>query len=117
MTALANFLIVVTIAILSAVFPPLIAVLILYQLFFLVPGVAVAVRRLHDINRTGKWLIGFIATYCGVLAAAYTNNIELVYFMLAIEICYAVLMLYFHCKKGTEGENRYGMPYIQPSQT
>ncbi len=33
----------------------------LYALFILIPGIAVIVRRLHDIGRTGTWwLIGFV---------------------------------------------------------
>lgn len=34
---------------------------ILYSLVLLVPGIAIAVRRLHDINKSGWWyLIGLI---------------------------------------------------------
>lgn len=33
----------------------------LYALFILIPGIAVTVRRLHDIGRTGTWwLVGFV---------------------------------------------------------
>ncbi len=43
----------------------------IYMLAVLIPGIAVSVRRLHDTNRSGWWmlislipLIGAISTYC-----------------------------------------------------
>ena len=44
---------------------------IIYQLIFLIPYLAVIVRRLHDCNISGKWLLWplFIAIGLGVLAA------------------------------------------------
>jgi len=51
----------------------------------LIPGIALAVRRLHDTNRRGWWfLINFIP------------------------IIGALVYLIFVCLKGTEGENRFG---------
>jgi len=53
-------------------------------LALLVPGIAVSVRRLHDIGRTGWWyLIAF--TLIGVL-----------------------LLIVWFCKKGHAGRNRFG---------
>lgn len=54
------------------------------SLALLLPSLAVAVRRLHDIDRTGWWiLIAF--TGIGIL-----------------------LLLYWDCMKGTDGPNRFG---------
>ena len=51
----------------------------------IMPGIAVAVRRLHDINRKGWWfLINFIP------------------------IIGAMVYLVFVCLKGTNGENKFG---------
>ncbi len=70
----------------SAVFPgfewsPLYTV---FSIAVLLPGLAVAVRRLHDVDRSGWWLL-LIFTIIGVL-----------------------LLLYWAVTKGTEGDNRFG---------
>jgi uncharacterized membrane protein YhaH (DUF805 family) len=58
--------------------------MILPVIFFL-PGLAVTIRRLHDVNRSGWWI--FISvTIIGIFFP----------------------MLYWYCKKGTEGDNRFG---------
>lgn len=63
----------------------LIAVLGLYFLVFLIPGLAVQVRRFHDQDKSG-WLVllGFIP-YIGGL-----------------------ILLIFMCLEGTRGHNRFG---------
>ena len=58
---------------------------LLFLLVILLPTYAVVVRRLHDINRSGWWIL-----------------IELT----IIGIIYP--MLFWKCTKGTEGENRFG---------
>jgi uncharacterized membrane protein YhaH (DUF805 family) len=50
----------------------------------LLPGLAISVRRLHDIDRTGWWLL-LILTGIG-----------------------AIVLLIFACLPGTEGPNSYG---------
>ncbi len=51
----------------------------------IIPGIAVAVRRLHDTNRRGWWfLINFVP------------------------IIGAIVYLVFVCLRGTDGENRFG---------
>ncbi|MDR1477615.1 MAG: DUF805 domain-containing protein [Planctomycetaceae bacterium] len=39
----------------------------LYQLAVLLPGIAVGVRRLHDIGRSGLWLLIAFAPLAGVI--------------------------------------------------
>jgi uncharacterized membrane protein YhaH (DUF805 family) len=57
---------------------------ILVSLALLIPGIAVAVRRLHDLDRSGWWvLIAF--TGIGV-----------------------ILLIVWDCMKGTTGPNRFG---------
>ena len=56
----------------------------LYTLVLLVPGLAVAVRRLHDVNRSGWWCLLF-CTLIGMIPLFY----------------------WFACKSD-EGENRFG---------
>src|SRR5580693_10051112 len=57
----------------------------LLRLALFIPSLAVEVRRLHDVNRSGWWL--------------------LMYFTI-IGIIYPLLV--WKCTKGTEGDNRYG---------
>jgi uncharacterized membrane protein YhaH (DUF805 family) len=48
------------------------------------PSLAVSIRRLHDINRTGYWVL-ISLTIVGIL-----------------------LLIYWACVRGTEGENDFG---------
>ena len=57
---------------------------IVFVVLFL-PSLAVAVRRLHDKNRTGWWYLLFFLPLIGVI----------------------VLLIWF-CGKGTDGANRFG---------
>ncbi|MBX3177617.1 MAG: DUF805 domain-containing protein [Candidatus Hydrogenedentes bacterium] len=57
----------------------------LYYLGTLLPNIAVSMRRLHDTDRSGWWLlIGFIP-FIG-----------------------AIVLLIFYCLDGTPGSNRFG---------
>jgi uncharacterized membrane protein YhaH (DUF805 family) len=48
----------------------------LFALAILIPDIAVAVRRLHDTNRTGWWILAPIATYLiGVIAIVATAGV------------------------------------------
>jgi len=58
---------------------------IILPIFFLLPGLAVTIRRFHDVNRSGWWIF-ISATIIGIFFP----------------------ILYWLCKKGTEGENRFG---------
>ena len=56
-----------------------------FSLLIILPGIAVAVRRMHDVNRSGWWLL-----------------IELT----IIGIIYPILV--WKCTKGTTGQNEFG---------
>lgn len=56
----------------------------LLALALLLPGLAVSVRRLHDVNRTGWWLLIYF-TVIGI-----------------------IFLLIWDCTKGTTGPNRFG---------
>lgn len=55
-----------------------------WGLITLLPGLAVSVRRLHDIDRTGWWVL------------------------IAFTILGIALLIYWACQKGTSGPNRFG---------
>jgi uncharacterized membrane protein YhaH (DUF805 family) len=54
------------------------------SLALLLPGIAMAIRRLHDIDRTGWWVL------------------------LALTLIGAILLIVWACFKGTNGSNRFG---------
>ena len=57
----------------------------IFFLAIIIPETSVSVRRLHDVNRSGWWLL-IEFTIIGMLFP----------------------ILYWCCKKGDEGENRFG---------
>jgi uncharacterized membrane protein YhaH (DUF805 family) len=57
----------------------------LWMLFITTPSGAVAVRRLHDTNRSGWWLLLGLIPFLGQL-----------------------ILLYFWIQEGDTGDNRYG---------
>ncbi|HEX3440211.1 MAG TPA: DUF805 domain-containing protein [Pseudolabrys sp.] len=54
------------------------------SLLLLLPGLAVSVRRLHDIDRTGWWIL------------------------ITLTIIGLIVLLIWNCTKGTDGPNRFG---------
>ena len=56
----------------------------IFVLAVLVPNITVTVRRLHDVDRSGWWML-IPMTIIGIIP-----------------------YLYWVCKKGDEGENRFG---------
>ena len=61
-------------------------VYVIFSLATFIPQIMVAVRRLHDVDKSGWWML-IIFTIIGIIP-----------------------FLYWMCKKGDEGENRFG-PY------
>mgnify|MGYP000573615578 CR=1 FL=1 len=59
----------------------------LFMLASIIPSIAVAVRRLHDIDRSGWWLLISFVPLIG-----------------------ALLLLYWYVQPGTPGANRFGEP-------
>ncbi|HEX4860965.1 MAG TPA: DUF805 domain-containing protein [Rhizomicrobium sp.] len=101
---------------------------LLTGLALLLPGLAVAVRRLHDTDRSGFWLLGFVIAFVvvifGALAAGFSammdNNTPSAGGVIALIVCgLAVVGLYVAwivvmCIKGTRGPNRYGPDPLYP---
>ena len=67
----------------------------LYSLLVLIPGIAVGVRRLHDTNRSGWWILILLIPIIGVL-----------------------VLFVFTCLDSQPGTNRFGVnPKEAASQT
>lgn len=102
------------------------AALFLLIIFFvwlalLVPSLAVAVRRLHDTNRSGWWFGGYFLAYIGFYAVGGTllvssmgspGALVAVSGLMSIAglafLAYAIVLLVFFCLDGTPGPNQYG---------
>ena len=99
------------------------AVMIIFALYGLVslaliiPGIAVGVRRLHDTNRSGWWILAPLVGYVimavgGVMAASNPDNpgiggILAMVGMIAV-IGLGITLLVFMLLEGTRGPNKYG---------
>lgn len=57
---------------------------VIYTITTTIPAIAVGVRRLHDINKSGWWLL------------------------LSFTIIGLIPLLYWACKKSDEGDNKFG---------
>jgi len=68
-----------------AVFIPLVFAYSLAVLALMIPGVAVTVRRLHDLDKSGWTLL-----------------------LALIPLIGAIVLLVFYCTEGTRGPNRFG---------
>ena len=90
---------------------------LLYVLAVFIPSIAVAVRRLHDTNRTGWWILAPIVPYlvviiAGMLAmsspdmAGIAGILALVGMVAVFGLGITLLVFYF--LEGTRGPNKYG---------
>lgn len=57
----------------------------LYNIFIFIPGISICVRRLHDINKSGWWILVFLIPIIGI-----------------------IWLIILNIKKGDVGENKYG---------
>lgn len=70
----------------------MLALLIIAMVALIVPSIAVSVRRLHDRNVSGWWLIPFF----GLSVIPLLNTLLLIGYIV------------FTCLKGTTGPNKFG---------
>ena len=88
----------------------------LLYLGLLVPSLAVGVRRLHDTNRPGWWLIPTVVCYAAamvvggkeMMTANPTASFGLAGMLMLAGMAFAIILLVFYCLEGTKGDNSYG---------
>jgi uncharacterized membrane protein YhaH (DUF805 family) len=98
---------------------------LILTLGLLVPGLTVFVRRLHDIGRSGWWVLLNLWNYVLIVASFGNANIEGLFknvnpaitlvLVLLMLVC-IVTMLVFAITRGTEGLNAYGPDPYGPDQ-
>jgi uncharacterized membrane protein YhaH (DUF805 family) len=90
-----------------------------WSLFILLPQIAVQVRRLHDINRTGLWLLCWAGLYVlavllmilgGVLAieGAISGFAVMLILTIGISIGCFVWQIVWYCLPPVDDNNRFG---------
>jgi uncharacterized membrane protein YhaH (DUF805 family) len=87
----------------------------IFSLAVLVPNIAVSVRRMHDTNRSGWWIllpmIPLAIAFAATLGGAASGNLAVTAVggiaALAGFVC-AILVLVWYCTAGTIGPNRFG---------
>ena len=86
----------------------LLVIMLVVWLGLLIPSLAVGVRRLHDTERSGWWLGGYLiaVVVSNVLTRSAPGALSLIV-ALAV-LVYAVAILVFMCLDGTKGPNKYG---------
>ena len=67
-------------------------IIIIVSLPILLPTLAVSVRRLHDLNRSGWW-----------------------YLLILIPLIGPIILIIWFVMRGTDGPNHYGQPVIAPA--
>ena len=82
---LVNFIITLVLGIIEAIVGGPGIVGMIYSLAVLLPGLGVSIRRLHDISRSGWWLL-----------------------LLLVPIIGAIVLLVFMAQDSKQGENQYG---------
>lgn len=87
---------------------------LLFGLAMLLPSWGVAVRRLHDVNRSGWWLLlPSVITVVGAIIskhAGLTDSPSMYIFIMVAVIISSFVILYWFIKKGDETSNDYGNP-------
>ena len=78
-----------------------------WMLATFLPGLAVRVRRLHDIGLSGKWLLGYYALYWSGQQSAAAIWIVVRPMLLALALLSAAGIAAM-CIGSEKGENRYG---------
>ena len=87
----------------------LFAIGLIIALALFIPGLAVAVRRLHDTDRSGWWVGGYIllAVANNIITRA-TGSASLGMILSLVTLVYAIMLIVFYCLDGTKGPNKYG---------
>lgn len=91
---------------------------VIFCLATILPSIAVSVRRLHDTNRSALWAI----ILWSLMAIIYLNimyplNHTIMGIITLFLIIYPWVYIYFLCKKGTVGDNRFGKDPFQANLT
>jgi uncharacterized membrane protein YhaH (DUF805 family) len=80
----------------------------IFSVATLIPYIAVAVRRLHDTNRAGWWLLLPAIPYVVVAGGVVTMHMTLTIIGGVAAFAAGITLLVFFCLPGNLGPNRFG---------
>jgi uncharacterized membrane protein YhaH (DUF805 family) len=83
-------------------------VALLSWLLLLVPSIAVGVRRLHDIDRSGWWLMLGYGPWLASVALGMAQSTDLAGIVGIVSNIGFLVLLVFSVMSGTDGPNRFG---------
>jgi len=83
--------------------PPFIGI-VLFWLITLLPTIAVQIRRMHDISRSGWWIL----TYWGTQILPYALPMQYRTMGVLISFVGAIWFIVLACQDSTPGDNAYG---------
>lgn len=85
MVVLFNGIILAVLYLLARAIPAIMILSTLYSLATLIPGLAITIRRLHDLNKVGWWILLALIPFVG-----------------------AIILIVWFCFKSVEDGNRFG---------
>lgn len=74
----------------------------------LIPSIAVGVRRLHDTDRSGWWILLPAPGYVALIAGVVSINPTLIMVGGGLAAIAGIVLLVFFVMEGTKGPNRFG---------
>lgn len=77
-------------------------------LALLIPTIALGIRRLHDIDRTGWWLMLGYGPYILSVILSIAGSVELGAILNIVSMIGFLVLLVFAVTAGTKGPNRFG---------
>lgn len=89
-------------------------IIVLYGLYLLVwlaliiPSLAVQVRRLHDTDRSGWWVLAPLAANIVMVIGVGVHSQVALFLGGAGSLIFAIMLLVFFFLDGTPGDNRFG---------
>ena len=83
-------------------------------LSLIIPSIAVAFRRLHDVNISGWWVSGLFifaittGILWGIIEDLFPDLLSLIFLLFAVLAGYMILIFYWTIKKSDKSSNKYG---------
>ncbi|WP_430510170.1 DUF805 domain-containing protein [Gottfriedia solisilvae] len=83
----------------------------IYDVLIFIPYLSVSVRRLHDIGKTGWWVLMLVPSKCSLYMGIDVSSRTMTFVsitMLVTSLIGIIILFMFACKDSQKGENKYG---------
>ena len=81
---------------------------LIFVLATFIPSLAVGVRRLHDTERSGWWILLPIVPYALSIFMLFSGSLAMAGILAMVALGLAIVLLVFMVLDGTKGPNKYG---------